>query len=254
MKNFQEMHLTVYRRGVTNAHPEGEGMVAWYAHGPLVGDTDERKYASEVGLQSLSFFMTLDEFEGLMDGRLTGCNDIGHNVRACGDAFTFFDMEFPHDARGVLRVPYVTLSVPYYVRRLLKRVVRMTLRRCAPDGDRLTVKLSPDNRERWARQYGPGTGEVAIDVVDRTEDGLCRAFWEACGTLGGETWERSVDQLRRIAQNGTARHTDVGTVRISKDWDGFYFQILDPSGRRTMNGGLINHGRDGAAPSWSLHT
>ena len=31
MNSFKEMHLTVYRQGVTKDHPEGEGMIAWNA-------------------------------------------------------------------------------------------------------------------------------------------------------------------------------------------------------------------------------
>ena len=247
MNVFKEMHLTVYRRAADKLHSDGEGMVVVNAGDPLVGDTDPKKYSSEVGIQYLSFFMTLDEFVGLMEGRISGCNDIGHNVRAFGDSFTFFDMEFSREQRGVLRVPFVTIQIPRYVRRILLRAVRSTLRKCDPDGDRLRVELPLPLRERWARQYGCGTGKVEVDV------GGSGAFFSECSAKGGETFSRSVEHLKQIALNGTARHTDLGKVHVSKDWDGFYFRIMSPSGRCTMNGGIINHGK-GGEQSWSLHT
>lgn len=120
---FKEMRLTVYRRHATKAWPKGEGMVAWEASQPLIGDLDDKKYTSEVGIKNLSFYFTLTEFRGVMDGRMAGCTDIGHSLRATGDMFTFFNMEYPSAPRGVMHVPYVVLHVPYYVRRILGTVL-----------------------------------------------------------------------------------------------------------------------------------
>ncbi len=235
MLAFKNMHLTVYKRN------NGEGMVALEAQEPR----EEGE-----GVKYLSFYFTLDEFNGLFTGKLGSCNDIGHNVRSMGgEVFTFYDMEFSSQSRGVMKVPFVNVNIPRYVSRVLMRVVRMTLRHCEPDGKRKRVELSHANRERWLRQYGQGTGKVEIDVTSPES----AAFFTDCRTHGGETFTRCIEGLKNIARNTTYRHTDVGTVKLSKDWDGFYFKIITPRGSCTLNGGVINHGRDGGH-DWSTHT
>jgi len=239
MLAFKNMHLTVYKRD------NGEGMVALEAREPAV----EVK-SSDDGIRYLSFYMRLQEFEDLMDGKASSLTDISHNVRRMGELYTFYDLEFgaPHTF-GAMKAPYVNIMLPHYVTRILRRAVRMTLRHCEPGGERKSVEVSVLNRERWLRQYGQGTGKVEIDVA--SPEGA--AFFTECRTHGGETFTRCIENLKAIARNTTYRHTDVGTVKLSKDWDGFYFRIITPRGSCSLNGGVINHGRDGEH-SWSTHT
>lgn len=238
MQTFREMHLEVYRR------ENREAMVSLHAEGVTVGDPDAR--SSEAGIHYLSFYFTHREFTGVMRGELSGCNDIGHNLRACGEMLTFFDMDFPSSARGVMRVPYVNLHVPFHVRRILLRAVNMTLRRCEPGGERLRVGIPFDLRGRWSKQYGQGTGRVEWDVHGKE-------FFDECQRDGGATFKRCMDSLHAVGRNGTFRHTDVARVCLSKDADGFYFRVFDAKGNCRLNGGVINHGRDGAH-EWSTHT
>jgi hypothetical protein len=234
MITFKRMSLEVYKRA------NGEGMIALHASEPLVGTE---------GIRYLSFYFTHEEFSGVLVGRLSGCSDCSHNLRRFGELYTFYDMEFSRHVRGVMHVPFVNVSIPRYVAKILDRVVRMALRGCEPDGGRITVELSFATRERWMRQYGQGTGKVNVDVSDEKSAAF---FTEMC-THGGETFARCIENLKDIARNTTYRHTDVGTVKLFKDYDGFYFCIITPRGSQGLNGGVINHGRDGKY-DWSTHT
>lgn len=240
MLTFQEMYLEVYKNS-------RQGMVALYAKVPLVGDLDPEKYADEVGLKFLSFYMTETEFLGLMDGSVSGCNDIGHNVRAVGDSFTFFDMDFSSKDRGVMSVPFARVEFPYHVRRVLARAVKATLKRCVPDGDRVQIEIPLALRERWVRQYGYGKGQVVIDADEKT---LARV---AECSAASEDFKQKLDHVKRISQNSTMRHTDRAKFYIRTDGDDFYWSAHTPAGHRRMNGGIIDHGRDGET-SWSVYT
>lgn len=232
MLTFCEMHLTVFRR------ESGEEMVAFNASKPTVPE--------DGGLSYLSFYMTGEEFTGLLTGKINAVNDLGHNVRRSGELYTFFDLDFPSRSAGVMKVPYANVQIAHYTARILVRAVRLAWRKAEPGGERIRIELPYHVRGRWALRYGQGTGKVEVDHGDR-------AFYDECGAIGGESFERCMANLRAIAQNQTYRATDTAKVVLRKDWDGFYFRILSPRGQCVLNGGVINHGRDGA-PSWSTHT
>lgn len=240
MLTFRELSLEVHRRDT------GEGIVAIYSRGPLVGDPDA--YSCEAGIRGLSFYCTEADFVALLTGKVDSLSDGYHGVRRFVESYTFFDMEFPRESRGVLPLPYVRLEIPNAVARVLVRAVRMTLRRCVPNGDRLRVEIPFETRERWVRQYGQGTGEVRFEIPEDQQ-----ARYRECAATGGPSFKNCIENLERIALNNTWRHTDVSTVYLSKDRNGWYFCIYSPKGARRMNGGVINHGSDGNQ-DWSTHT
>ncbi len=241
---FREISLTVYK---TEYRKVEQSMVVWNAREPLVGDLDDRKYTSEVGLKNLSFFMTLEEFNGILDGRLSAASDIGHYLRTSGADFMFYDLEFPRETRGVFTVPFVRLDVPYYVRRILKRVVRIALRRAEVDGDRISVPIPFTLRERWVKQYGIGKGQVEIQASDET-----LALVERHKSDPDFAW--SYESVRAIAQNTTDRHTDRAKLTLSAFGDREVgWAAYTPKGAFRMNGGIIDHGKDGKH-DWHVHT
>ena len=246
MRAFRHMHLEVFR------HEKGDGMVALYARDPTIGDfytpmTIGYPY-KDTGLSGLSIYFSEEEFFGLLDGKIHAHNDCAHNVRRFCELYTFFDMEYSAKNSGVMQVPFVNMQIPHYVARILKRAVKATLKRCEPGGERLQVDLPWATRDRWMRHYGQATGKVAIEVDER-----CRDAFDTAVAAHDESFDRCIDNLQRIAKNGTYRHTETGTVKLFHDHAGFYFCILAPDGRRTLNGGVINHGRDGKQ-DWSTHT
>ena len=236
MLTFKHFKFTVYKR------ENGEGMVVLDAH----NDRDEPR---REGINYLSFYFTHKEFTDLFEGRTSSCNDCGHNVRRVSEIFTFYDMDFPSAPSGVMHIPFVNLTIPAHVQGILLRVVKARLRACQPGGERLDVVLPMAARERWLRRYGQGRGRVELNIPEGH-----KIFFDACATNDTSgTFARCMDTLNRIAANATWRWTDVATVQLTKDWDGFYFRILRPDGRCTLNGGVINHGRDGKH-DWSTHT
>jgi hypothetical protein len=265
MIDFQNMHLSVFRskRGKNAAGEDViEGMVSLHARDHVDGDAPrESEYGRSLGLNYLSFYFTQKEFEDIFQQRTFSANDIGHNVRAAGEHWTFYDLEFSAKARGMLQVPFVVVEIPYIVQRILLRMVRRAWAKCVPDGDRIEIVLPMVTRQRWLKTYGCGKGEAKLkfrEWEDRVTTSAgeqvtkTQAFMLECEAAAGEKFKERVESLLTIARNQTIKRSETAHVEISKDWDGFYFQILRPDGKRTMNGGLINHGRDGQH-DWSIH-
>lgn len=219
--------------------------------------TDYCASKRQAGINFLSFYMAETEFNGLFTGKLGACNDIGHNLRASGEHWTFFDLEFPRETRGVAQVPYVVVNFPHYVQKILHRAVRLALCQCDRDPEperenRVVIEIPWSVRERWMRRYGNSKGQVQIDVSPSASEFLRECATKAAD-LNDTTFVRCMEHLDAIARNTTYKSDEVGVVKLSKDMDGFYFEIYTPKGRRTLNGGVINHGRDGKV-DWSLHT
>jgi hypothetical protein len=246
MTEFKFMYLSAYTtyRG-RGDHRVIERMVSIHAD-------DGRDAERTDGMNYVSFFMTEEEFTGVMKGEIGAVTDIGHNLRVDGERFTFFDLDlgYRHETRGIMRVPYVIMMVPYHVRKILLRAVQRTWNRCLPDGDRLRIDIPLATRERWLSKYGQGKGEVLIDLVNGEKT---KEFFDECQAAGGKTFSDCIDRLVAIARNTTFKNNERGVVKLFKDWDGFYFNILGPDGHSRMNGGVINHGRDGTH-DWSTHT
>lgn len=241
MITFRELSLEVHKRDT------GEGVVAIYSRDPLVGDP--HAYSSEAGISGLSFYCTEADFVGLLTGKIDSLTDGYHGVRRFCEDYTFINMEFPRESRGVAKVPFVRLNIPHQVARVLVRAVRMTLKGCVPDADRKKIEIPLATRERWMRQYGQATGKVRFEIPEDQH-----AYYTRCAVTGGESFANCIDNLERYACNSTWRHTDTSVVRLSKDRNGWYFCIFTPKGNRTLNGGVINHGAAEGDQNWSTHT
>jgi hypothetical protein len=206
------------------------------------------------GLNSVWFCFTAEEFYRVMRESTGTCSDIGHNVRRSGECFTFFDLDFSAQRQGIMHVPFVNVQISYQVCAILARAVRLAFRRVNSPGDSVKIDIPLPLRERWAREYGRGKGSADLDMTPETA-----AFLAECESAPApdEEWRTvrsNVDRLIQIAKNNTYRRADRARVRLAKDWDGFYFRIVRPDGSTVLNGGLVNHTRDGGSPSWSTHT
>jgi hypothetical protein len=204
------------------------------------------------GLGYLSFFFTGQEFSEVCEQRRNSVNDIGHNLRACGEGWTFYDLDFTCEDRGVMQVPFVRLTVPYYVQKVLLRVVKSAWEKCIPDEKRITIDLSLARRERWLKVYGQGHGSVKLDFGGYKSEEV-QAYFDKCKIEGGDSFARCAETVEAIARNTTFAADEVAKVHVRSDSDGFYWEAHTPKGQRTMNGGIINHGRDGSH-DWSVHT
>ena len=253
MKTFKSFSISAYKTEDSRGKCT-RSMVVLNARGPLVGDPDTSKSSTETGLQYLSFFMTIYEFNDLMDGRVSSLTDCSHNVRSIGSNFMFYDMEYARDARGVLQIPYACIDIPSQVCKILKRAVRMLLRNCPDESasrDRPEFHISMENRERWSRQYGIGKGKVEVVAEPETI-----AYVEKCKAEGDKTFLHSLETVTRIARNTTSKHTESGKLHMSKysRHDGeINWCAYTPQGVFRMNGGIIDHGKDGNH-DWSVHT
>lgn len=239
MLTFKEMKLQVFRR------ENGDGMIALFADKRMDLKDDDRHNNKVAGLKYLSFFMTYEEFTGLFSGKLGSVNDIGHNVRRNGEMFTFYDLDFSTHTYGNMIVPFVVLDIPFHICSILLKRVDEMLSTCENGGERKDIDLSYEERKQWMDTYGQGKGEITIDI---SSSSTLEAYTERL-MQGSESFYKNVEQLGNIARNTTYKSDDVGVVQLSKDWDGFYFRILTPEGKCTMNGGIVLHG-----DTWSIHT
>lgn len=197
------------------------------------------------GLRRISFYFLRKEFEAFVSGERDSFQDISHHLHTFGECCTFYDMEIPMDARGIMKVPYYRMNIPFFMRNLMLRIAKRIW--AADPDERIEVRFSPERLARIERLYGIGKGQSKLDMQPETE-----AFFGECMEKGGN-FKDMIDRLLVIAQNTTTSFYQTGRVELSKDWDGFLFQIITPKGNRSMHGGVINHGRDGKV-DWSIHT
>lgn len=250
MLTFAEMSLTVFKYVSCKRTYE---TVVWNARKPLVGDCDETKYPSETGMQSLSFYMSKTDFEDLMLGRQSAAVDCStHLSIPYGGCFLFTTFDLPHNARGVARVPYVQICLPPDVRRILVRAVRMTMPRAQVDGPRLEIPIPRALRERWDRQYGQGKGRIEVVMEEDTRAYLAECLEQPEDTRFRQCWEG----VQNIARNSTWRWNETAHIQLHKYHRGgeFSWAVYNPKGSFIMNGGIIDHGKDGGKPDWSTHT
>ena len=217
------------------------------------------------GLRWLWFVFTADEFRELVGGRGSTASDGYHKLSTVGESWTFYDLEMPSKSSGIMSVPYLRVNFPRTFMRAVLRLVRKTWKsqRAAlkngidsRDIPRVYLEVSAKHREKSARLYGNGLGNVNVEYDDPTT-----AEWlSRCEKEGGETFNRMWERVKTIARNTTYGFHQTATVRISKDgrsWDdGFRWVAISPRGSRVMDGGLINHGgrENQPAHAWSIHT
>ena len=205
------------------------------------------------GLRHIWFVLEKPEMEAIVAGKTHVAEDGYHKLMIFGDVWTFYDMMPPNEKCGVMQVPFYRANIPGTFVKLLARVAKWTWaqqrKHLTPDtrGDKVTLEFDMAYRERICRLYGYGKGEVALDATTETRDRL--------GALSAEDkgFADRVEQIKTIARNSTQGFHQKASLSISKDWDGFYWVARTPSGHTILNGGLVNHGRDGKH-DWSLHT
>lgn len=206
------------------------------------------------GLRYISFYFTRQEFTDIVMGRSSSACDIGHNLRAFGDMWTFFDLDFPSKAEGVMQVPYVNLMVPKQAQLIMLKAAKRVwagLKKNPPenryDAPRVSITLSQSWRDRMMRLYGVGKGKVQLDLRGVSELQLEKE----CQT---ESFKHAFERVKTIAQNSTRAYFQTATLYISKDREDYYWIARNPKGFTIMNGGIVNHSKDGDAPDWSCHT
>lgn len=209
------------------------------------------------GLRYISFYLYREEFESIVNGKSSSANDIAHNFRAMGDHWTFYDLDFSREASGIMQVPYLTVNVPKFIQQLIltvaKRIWAMyhkafdTNPSEAQYLDRVKLEFSQATRDRWVRLYGFGKGKVVLDIDPQVQE----RFDEH---MKNDQFQKRIEYLKQIALNSTIAFFETGTVKISKDWDGYYWRALNPHGQQRMVGGLVNHSREPGKFDWSIHT
>jgi len=218
------------------------------------------------GLRHVWFVLTRKELEKLVAGETDTASDGYHKVAVYGDRWTFYDFELPTREAGTFECKYLAVDMPRTFMRAVQRLARKTwglmkaARDADPRGERtydrpscITLDMTPAHVERALRLYGQGHGEVVLDFGDYKAEETS-AFLDECKRNGGKTFNDSLDRVRTIARNSTWSVFQRAKVRVSKDWDGFYWEARTPGGRRIMNGGIVNHGARDGGHDWSVHT
>jgi hypothetical protein len=218
------------------------------------------------GLRYVWFVLTRKELERLVAGEIDTASDGNHKVLVYGDRWTFYDFELPTREAGTFECKYLAVDLPRVFMRSVQRLARKTwgLMKAARDADprgehtydrptSVRLDMSPEHIERVLRLYGQGHGEVVFDFGDYKAEETS-AFLDECKRNGGKTFNDSLDRVQCIARNSTWSVFQRAKVRMSKDWDGFYWEARTPSGRRLMNGGIVNHGARDGVQDWSVHT
>lgn len=186
---------------------------------------------------SWRFVFFKEEFEHFGDRR-AAFNDIGYWLSLAGDTVHLLYASPPtcHDT-------YLTL--PVEVRQQMVVRAHGLLAQAESLGKESVEYAYIDELRDWCKVYGRGKARIEWD--DAT-----KAFYQEQVLQPADKDARLPKMLRHcvsIARNATRKRTECAQLRISKDWDGFYFLIRDSQGQQVLNGGIVNHGKH-----WSIHT
>jgi hypothetical protein len=202
------------------------------------------------------FTLTDSEITDILFKGMTA-HDLLRRIELTGDSVLVYSVDglaYEGPDSGRREIKYRRIRFPDYVWRVLLRygkLVRPKLIAADRNSSYIDryreVDLSLARRQRWLKLYGCGKGQLQVTMQDET-----REFFVACAAKSEEFVER-YRNVEQIALNSTRSFADVAKLTISKDWDGFYWCAYAPSGRRIMNGGIINHGTP-EKPDWSIHT
>jgi len=239
MLHFKSMAFKIFKR------EDGEGVAILEMRDPIV--------KVDGALDYVSFYFTHKELVSLFNRDRDIVTDLAHTCRSYGEILTFYDMPLEASPNGHCNVPYVNVAIPRYVQRVLLRAISRVLARCVPGGERFLFDIPLARRESWAKAYGQATGFVSVVMDDVTaKEYDTSVLRDLCAQRDGRFSER-IEHLRTIARNSTYSNRETAKIRLSRDGDGFFFQIVTPKGLTTLNGGVINHGTN-ASPDWSIHT
>lgn len=192
----------------------------------------------------ISFYMTMEEFYNFTKNYFCSFNDLGHNLRTAGDFCTFYDLDFPSSDNGVMQVPYVNVNIPMFARKVLMKWAQKQWNSLETHMERPQLNIDQKRLERWTRLHGRGTGSVVVEMYNDTTE----TFFKEKVEEPGSNLKDMVERLQTIARNSTRAFYQTAKVRLSKDWDGFYFVVPG------MNGGIVNHAREDSKADWSIHT
>lgn len=183
------------------------------------------------------FVLTGSELERWLNWRMESFKDGYHSMDCVGDICRFYDLEFPNTPSGTIQVKYHAVVIPYHVRKMMLRYARLVWVHLKASKQYCHEVDVTARASKWVKLYGCGTGQVKLKM-----DVTCPP-----------SAETQVDRLMSIARNTTSAYYQTATLDLSKDGNGFYFQVRTPRGRCSMVGGLINHGTQ-ENPDWSIHT
>jgi hypothetical protein len=181
---------------------------------------------------------------------LTSAQDGYHKLDAVGDRWTFFDMNIPSRSHGEMKIPFVSIEVPLFVQQMLLRACERVWDAQKDMKGRVAsviIELTQERRDRWVRKYGQGKGTVRM-VIDDESQARIDAHKSDAGFV------RCLERIEQIAKNRTEGWFDTASVHMGKDRDGYWWSCVNPQGKLTMNGGLVNHSRDESKFDWSIHT
>jgi hypothetical protein len=203
------------------------------------------------GVKYISFYWTHEEFAEFAESHFDKTfNDLRHKVNVCGDRCMFYDLDLPMNVTGKIEVSYVSVRIPQFVRKVLNAWARKVIAKREDENEWVELNISPERAARWLRLYGEakGIGKVRFTSPES------RTFFAECIRKDVRN-PRDVDSLRSnmqrlviIARNRTSRFWERREVKISKDWDGFFFVVPG------LHGGIVNHARGEETPRWSTHT
>jgi len=208
------------------------------------------------GLRYIWFVLPRESLESLVSGKTSTAEDGYHKLVIYGDAWTFYDMEYPRDAAGVVQVPYYRAEIPRTFAKVLLRVARWVWRmqrthgteETRRDGDKVTLEFSDKHRARICRLYGQGKGGVEWRALPETRERIEALKREDVG------FAERLRNIEQIAKNTTRGFHEAASVSISKDLDGFFWSALNPRGRAVLHGGLVNFAAKSGGHDWSIHT
>ena len=208
------------------------------------------------GLRYVSFFIHESELSKFSNPAWTETlEDVTHRMNISGDRVMFYDLELPMHWEGQMTIPYLAVHWPTAARKVLARMAKTIWRRLKanwnPEGDnynlpRVRFSFTAQQAERLETRYGHGTGKVDFQISENVRERYAE-------DLKNGNFAERVEWLAQITRNTTSAHWQIGTLYISRDADGYYFSTVTPWKKRSMHGGVINHGRDGK-PDWSIHT
>lgn len=224
----------------------------------------ERSDDGKPGKKSVWFVLYRNELEAILRGDRDCATDGYHKLQVYGDSWFFYDQELPSAETGEMKCPFWNLELPRTFMKAILRLARktwgfMAQARAEPKNDRrydrpenVTVHVSGEEYARVCRLYGQGKGIARLVLDDTSADFLMSCAFDAADK-GDRSLAQGFNRILQIAKNTTRGFHQTASVRLSKDYNGFFWNALTPSGKSTMHGGLINHGKEGSH-DWALHT
>lgn len=203
------------------------------------------------------FTLTLDEFEQVVKGGIVrdGYRRVEQQFGYAWLIYNVSNVSGSTKSQGKVEVEFYCCQIPHFAQRVLLRYFKWLAKPLgfgvARTDREVVIYLSKQRRERWLRLYGCAKGKLEFKLCgDVTENFLAECL--AQDPDGKGRLQENVESVKRIALNSTQAFWETATLKLAKDWDGFYWEAYRPSGHRIMNGGIINHGKD--RPDWSIHT